>query len=157
MLPGIGQPFPSRDTIVKPTRKASDVFIQWNEQSLLQRVGQTPYRVQAAEVLSNQGATTTGTLGGDQATGAYRVSYMAMVVTAEAASTLELTLSWTYGGLVRSHVFAVLDGSIVGGEQGFVYPVQIDPGTPISYTLTYVGATFRYDATLTAELLQVIS
>lgn len=150
------EPFPSRDAIVKKSRKATDVFTRWNEESLQQRINQTPYRPQPSDVITGIAATESGTLGGDVASGLYRVTYAAFVAVAEALATLTLTLNWTQGGIVRSHVFAALNGAVAAGEQGFVYPVWTDPGTPISYSLAYVGVAFRADAVLSAELVQTI-
>lgn len=155
-IPGFNEPFPVRDAIVKENRRPADVLVRYEEQSLLLQVQAAPRRTQPAAQISLSSSSESGRLGGDQIAGLYRVSWAAYVRTLEAASTVTLAVLWTYGGIVRTQTFTALNGAAVANQQGGVHPIQIDAGTPILYTLTYVGATLVYDATISAELVEAM-
>ena len=160
--PGFNEPYPSRDAIVKPDRHAADVLVRWEEQSLLQRVNQSPYRVQDAEVLPGVAASASGTLGGDQIAGLYRVSFYLEAVGIDPVSqSLTVTIGWTHNGKALTRTLAVLAGAplTIVSTLGGVTSIVIDAGTPISYTLTYASntpGTGTFDVVLSAELLQSI-
>lgn len=162
-IPGFNEPYPSRDAIVKTNRKPTAVLVRWEEQSLLVRVNQAPYRVQDAEVLSGVAASTAGTLGGDQTAGLYRVSFYAECVTADPVSqSLTIVIGWTHNAKALSRTLVVFTGAplTIVSTTGGVAPIEIDPGTPISYTLTYASNTpglGKFDVTLSAELVQAIA
>ncbi len=171
-LIGYNEPFPSRDAIVTVTVGEGDQaqtfkgfptddLIRWMEQSLLQRVQNTPFRLQGADELTSIDASTAGTLGGDQVAGLYRVSVYREVTTADpVSSSLQITLTWTHNGATCSRVLSSFAGApqVLGDNASNTELVQVDPGTPILYTLTYAsaGGVGRFTATLTAELVQPI-
>lgn len=160
MLPGYNEPFPSRDAIVKSSRKSADVFTRWNEQSLLNRVDRTPFRVQSSDQLTNIGASTSGTIATEQAGGLYRVSVYREVTTADpVSSSLAIALGWTHNGKSLTRTLSAFTGApqTVNDTAGDSVVIEIDAGTPISYTVTYASNTpglARFEATLMAELLE---
>lgn len=162
-LPGFNEPYPSRDAIVKPNRHPTDILTRWEEQSLLQRVNQSPYRVQPAEVLTNVAASASGTLGGDQTAGLYRVTFYLECVAADPVSqSLTLVIGWNHNTKALTRSLAVLTGAplAIDSTTGGVAGIDIDAGTPISYTLTYASNTpglGKFDVTMSAELLQAIA
>lgn len=161
MLPGYNEPFPSRDTIVTKKRRATPVFTNWNEQSLLERVNRTPFRVQSSELLEDIGASTTGAIATEQAGGLYRVSVYREVTTQDpVSSSLAIVIGFTHNGKAMTRNLSAFAGApqTTADSVGDSVVIEIDAGTPISYTLTYASNTpglARFEATLMAELLEV--
>lgn len=161
-IPLLGEPFPSRDVIVKPNGKASEVFTRWNEQTLLRRLAATPVLPDPLEVLKNQTAAAAGTIGGTQSGGLYVCNpYLQIVTPAAVANTLQLTLNWTFSGIALSEVFTVLNSIVVGAAAGrqIAPPVTlwIDPNTAVSYSIAYTSnpaAAMVWAAALGLTLLQ---
>lgn len=162
MATGNLEPYPVRDPIVKTSRKAADVLVRYEEQVVQQRLDESPQRVQAAEVLTNIAASDVGTLGGDQSAGLYRVTAYREVTTQDpVSSSLALVISWTHNGKALNKTLAAFGAApqTIFDTAVDVIAVQIDPGTPISYTLTYASNTpalARFACTMSAELLQAI-
>lgn len=160
-LPGYNEPFPSRDAIVKRSRRSTDVFTRWNEQALLERVSRTPFRVQSSEMLEDVGASTSGSIATEQAGGLYRVSVYREVTTADpVSSSLACVLAWTHNGKAMTRTLTAFAGApqTTASNVGDSSVIEIDAGTPISYTLTYASNTpalARFEVTLMAELLEV--
>ena len=160
-LPGYNEPFPSRDAIVKKSRRSTDVFTRWNEQALLERVSRTPFRVQSSEMLENVGASTSGSIATEQSGGLYRVSaYREVTTTDPVSSSLALAVSWTHNGKAMTRTLTAFAGApqTTADSVGDSAVIEIDAGTPISYTLTYASNTpalARFEVTLMAELLEV--
>lgn len=156
------EPYPVRDPIVKKSLKPADVLVRWEEQTLQNRVDASPYRVQDAEVLTDIAASAAGTLGGDQTAGLYRVSaYREVTVQDPVSSSLALVIAWTHNSKALTRTLAAFTGAPqnVNSTVGDVTAIEIDPGTPISYTLTYASNTpglARFSCSLSAELLQSI-
>ena|SRR5688572_18688367 len=162
MLPGYNEPFPSRDVIVKKSRKASDTFIRYSEQSVEQRLARTPFRVQPFDTLTDVSASGSGTIATDQISGVYRVSVYREVTTADpVSSSLAVSVQWTHNGKALTRTLPAFGAApqTVNDSAGDATVIEIDPGTPISYTYTYASNTAglaRFDLTIGAELLQAI-
>lgn len=163
LIPGFNEPFPTRDPIVKESRHPADVLVRWEEQSLQLRVDATPFRVQQADVLTGIIATGSGTLGGDQAAGLYRVTAYREVTAADPVSqSLALTLRWTHNTKPMTRILSAFTGAPMNTNDntGDVAAIEIDPGTPISYDYTYASNTpgvGQFALTISAELLQAIA
>lgn len=162
-IPGFNEPFPSRDAIVKPSRKADDPLVRWTEQSLLERVELTPFRVtQNGEALQVNSSSST-TLGGDQTSGQYRVTLYAEVVTADPVSqSLTLTITWTHNAKPLSRALAAFTGAPMTTLQtvGFTEVIAIDAGTPIGLQWTYASNTPGlgvFEVIANAELVEALA
>lgn len=157
--------FPFADVIVllkgKDAGKCTDELIRWAE-SIEHQADASPTRPQPAENLTNIGASNSGTLGGDQAAGLYRVSVYREVTTADpVSSSLAVAIGWTHNGKALTRTLAAFAGApqTINDTQGDTLVIKIDPGTTISYTLTYASNTpglARFSAALVAELLQTV-
>lgn len=167
-LTGYNEPVPSRDAWVEVTVGGkslkgylTDDALRWLEQSLLQRVNNTPFRLQEADQLTAIAASDSGTLGGDQVAGLYRVNvYREVTVADPVSSGLAITLTWTHNGNVLTRTLSAFASApqLVGDNASDVELVEVQEGTPILYTMTYAsaGGVARFAATLTAELIQPI-
>ena len=157
--------FPYNDVIVElkgeHAGKSTDELSRWVE-SIEQQADASPTRPQPAEELTNVSASDTGTLGGDQAAGLYRVSAYREVTTADpVSSSLAVVIGWTHNGKALTRTLPAFGGTpqTINDTQGDTTVIQIDPGTVISYTLAYLSNTpalARFDVTLMAELLQTV-
>lgn len=161
-IPPLTEPFPSRDKIVKPDGKASDVFIRYNEETLIARLAATPVLPDPVVEIENVNTTQTGTFGGVQSGGLYQIAaYLeCRVADGAGAPTAVLTLNWTHNGKALSRSYTALSGSSTTNTRGEVDVLQIDGGTSVSYTIAYTaGGTpglFRFDASLALTLMQAI-
>ena len=162
-IPGYQEPFPSNDRIVdkegRPTRELND----WIELSLLSQLQASPVRVQPAEVLTGIIGNTVGTLGGDQVAGLYRVTaYREVTIADPVSSGLAIDIAWTHNGKAMTRTLSPFAGApqVITDSAGDVTAMEIDPGTPISYTLTYASNTpglAQFSVTMSAELVQTIA
>ncbi len=83
--------------------------------------------------------------GGNLSAGLFAISWYLSVVTAQAASTAQVTIAWIDGTVSRSFTGALFDGSIAANTQPDErIMIYADAGTPISYAVNYAG-TFSYD------------
>jgi hypothetical protein len=161
-IPGLNEPFPSRDEIVKASRKGADVFVRWIEQGLLARLSASPVLAEPPVVLTDKNTTQADTIGGTQSAGFYQVNAYLECTTADGggAPTAQLTLTWTHNGKVLTRTYTALSGSNVANTRGEVDVIQIDGGTPVDYTIVYTaGATpllFKFSATLSLTLVASI-
>lgn len=139
--------------------KATDVLVKWAE-SIEKQAAASPVRPQPAERLPDISASTSGTLGGEDVAGTYRISVTREVVVADpVSSALAVAIGWTHNGKALTRTLLAFAGApqTVNDTAGDVTVVDIDPGTTISYTLTYASNTpalARFAATLIAELLE---
>ena len=161
-IPGYNEPFLwALNRIADKDGKASGVFSRWFDTAFQARVNATPAVADPPEVLDGETASTSGTVGGTQSAGLYRVSYYAQILTpAGVASGLQLTLTWTHEGVAQTETFTNLTGNLVTTHQSQTYMIEIDPGTTIGYTLTYTSnpaAAMAYYAVLCAELIQPLN
>lgn len=160
-IPGLNEPFPSRDAIVKPNGHASDVFVRYNEQSLLRRLDSTPVLTDPVERLDSQSAGASGTIGGLQAAGLYVLhGYSQILTPAGVSNSLQLTIGWTFNGTTELEIFTALT-SIVPGAAGtrgsHVFVLWLDPNTPVSYSFAYASnaaGAMVWSAALALTLLQ---
>lgn len=157
-LIGFNEPYPSRDPIVKQNRKATDTLIRYEEQSRDPRINAAPFRVQVdAEMTVN--ASTSDTLGGAQTAGLYRITGYAEVQIADPVSqSLTIVIGFTHKTKALTRTVLVFSGApmTINDNAGFVVPLETDPGTSISYTLTYASNTpglGEFLVTLASELV----
>ena len=138
--PGLNEPFPSRDPLVDKQGYPSFDFTRWIDQSLLPRVDASAVSVDAvSEPGANDGVTITP-IGTNQLAGKYRFSiYLQVVTPAGVSSALQVTLTWTYGGVVQTEVFGIVAGNLVTTHQGVSFTFDIDAPGPVSYTIAYAS------------------
>lgn len=155
---GRNEPFPSRDKIVKPTDKATDIFTIWNEQSLLQRLNDTPVQAEPTTEILALAASDAVVIATGQAAGSYRVMVYREVVSAGGASGLAATLTWSHNGKAMARLLTAFSGSpqSLTDSVGDVEFIVIDAGTPIGCSLVYSGAGASFYVALSAELLQTL-
>lgn len=161
--PFLTEPFPSRDRIVTPEGKSSDLFTRWNEETLIRRLASSPVLPDAVELVEHKSAAASGTIGSTQTRGLYVVNGYAQILTpAGVANSLELTLGWTFDGIAQTEVFAALTSIVLGNagtRQSQVVTLWIDANTAVSYSYAYVsnpGGAMVYSAALGLTLLQPI-
>jgi hypothetical protein len=129
---------------------------------LVQALGLSTGRAGANASLSDQSASIGST---DLASGAllgaglYRVSYYARITTpATVSSSLQVSYSWTDGGVTLVSTGAAMTGNTTATVQqggGLIYS---DGASPITYSATYasVGATaMKYRLAVTVERVSV--
>lgn len=95
----------------------------------------------------NQSASlpTTSMDGGNLPAGLYAISWYLSIVTTEAASSAQVRIDWVDDVGAKSYTATALDGSIAGNTQPDVrLLIYSNAASPISYTVTYVGATMVY-------------
>ncbi len=146
--------FPFREPIADPDRLVTQPWRIWFR-DLFVATTQTAAQRIAAVALTGQIAAlavtpfATGSLSG----GLYRVSVFTHILTpASVNSSLIVTVSFTHNGVACSMASAALTGNLTTSVQGTTFPIQIDAGTPISYSTTYVsnaaGMTYALAAAL---------
>lgn len=158
--PGFNEPFPSRDAIVKPDGTPRQVFTDWMNETLQTRLADTPFQVRK-EIDLEVGVSTSGTLDTEDLGGLYRVTAYREVTAADpVSSSLDLTIAWTRDGKALTRTLSAFAGApqTINDTTGDVAVIEIDPGTPISFTLTYASNTpgaSQFLVTLIAELVNV--
>lgn len=96
----------------------------------------------------NQGATipTTPMDGGNLSAGLYLVSWYLEIVTAAGATSVQVSISWESLTVSRTYAGAVLSGAVATNnqpnERALIY---VDAASPITYSVTYVGAGMTYN------------
>lgn len=162
-IPGLNEPFPSRDRIVEKDGHPSYLFTNWNERVLLARLQASPVLAETPTVLVDQAAAAAGDLAVNVSGGFYRVEVFSALSVADAvANSLQLTLSWTLNGHAYTETFAALTSLVVGAagsRQSAVFVMQVDPNTAVSYSFAYVSNTpgaMRWQTAATLTLIQAI-
>lgn len=158
--------FPFNDLIVllsgKDKGKSTQELQDWAA-TLLRQAEASPVRPQPAEVLTDVVANAMGTLTGVEAAGLYRVTaYREVTVADPVSSSLAIAISWTHNGKALTRTLSAFTGApqTTTNTAGDVTAIEIDPGTTISYALTYASNTpglAQFSVTMSAELLQTIS
>lgn len=164
-------PYPSRDGMVqvrdakdshgKPIQ-LGDLVREWDSYFLARDARQnlTPFVVPAgSEAALNQTAAIAITaIGGTLVEGLYRINSYVQIVTPDAvANSVQVVISYTYGGVAQTETFAAVTGITTGTHQGLIYPFMVDAGTPVSYTVNYSSNTPNacvYSVILELELVK---
>lgn len=162
-LPGYGEPFPSRDRIVEKDGSATDIFTRYMEQSLLQRLNQTSYRVPSVPAQPGVVGSGVGTLVANAVGGQYRISIYREVVSADpVSSSLAIVIAFTHNGKALTRSASAFAGApqTANDNAGDTIVIDVDAGTPISYTATYASNTpalAQFYLSFTPELIQATS
>lgn len=120
--------------------------------------------VQAAATRVNSTAQTaqTGSIAatdissGNLKAGVYRVSYYARITEpASISSSLQVTISWTDGGVAQSLTGAALTGNTSTTLETFSYLIHIDAGSPVRYAVAYgsAGTPMQYRLDVVLEVI----
>jgi hypothetical protein len=157
--------FPFDDVLVllkgENAGKATDELVKWGE-SVGRQADASPTRPQAYQPITGIGASASGTLGGEDVSGVYRVTVYREVTTADpVSSALNGSINWTHNSKAMTRALSAFGGGLqsILDSAGDTLEIQIDPGTAISWTLVYASNTpglARFTATLIAELLQTV-
>lgn len=157
-LPGLNEPFPSRDKMVTEERYPEGEFVRWVEQSLLPRVDSAAASVDTVQAAGLTDAVTITPIGSDQVAGKYRFSiYLQVVTPAGVTSSLQVTLTWIYNGIVQTETFPLLNGNANTTHQGAIYTFDLNDAGPVSYAIAYASNPSNamvYDYSLTLELVK---
>ncbi len=160
-IPGFNEPFPSRDTIVKKSRKADDALLRYEEQSQKPRVDASPALVDDDQQDGQSASIPTTAIGGTQIAGSYEVSgYVQVVTPAGVASSFQVTLGWTYRGVPQSEVLTLENGNLTTTRQGFTQAIRIDGGSIVTYAIAYTSnpaSAMVYDAYVALTLKAALS
>ena len=158
--------FPFDDLIIETQGqhfgKASQVLTDWSA-SLERQAGASPVQPNPPILLTDVQANGSGVLGGLESAGLYRVSVYREVTTADpVSSSLTIDLAWTHNGKALTRTLSLFAGApqTVTDTASDVEMMEVDPGTSISYTLTYVSNTpgaARYSVTMAAELVGAVA
>lgn len=145
MATAVGPIFPFRE----PIAGALLVTPRWRRWLLALReaVDLTPISVPIEPQL-NESASLPATAmdGGNLPAGLYAISWYLSIETTEAGSSAQVTIAWVDGGAAKSYTATVVDGSIADNVQGDVkLLIYSDAASPITYAVTYVGATMVYN------------
>lgn len=139
-----GPIFPFRDPI------AGELLVtpRWRRWllNLREAVNLTPISVPIPPQ-ENKSATlpVTSMDGGNLAAGLYSVSWYLPIRTTEAASTAQVSIAWVDHAVAKSYTATSVDGSIANNFQADVkLLLYSDAASPITYAVTYVGATMVY-------------
>lgn len=86
----------------------------------------------------------------------YRISAtLAQTITAGVSAAFQITIKWTYNGIVRQRVGANVNGNTTAsGDEMPSFQVIVDAGTNITYECSYASnppATAAFDLAVTAE------
>lgn len=158
--------FPYNDEIIGDKgvdrNKATDELIKWAE-SITRQSEASPVLPQPVTRLTGVDASDSGTLGGVDTAGVYRISaYREVTVADGVSSSLALEIAWTHNTKALTRVLSAFSGApqAITDTVSDVTMIEIDSGTAISYTLTYASNTAglaEFQVVLAAELIQTIS
>lgn len=158
--------FPYNDEIVGAKgvdrMKATDELIKWAE-SITRQAEASPVLPQPVERLTGVAASDSGTLGGVDTAGVYRVSaYREVTVADPVSSSLAIEIAWTHNAKSLTRLLSTFSGApqALTDTASDVTVIEIDSGTVISYTITYASNTLglaEFQVVLAAELIQTIS
>lgn len=161
-------PLPMTDPIARPRRRdefkpsqkdpleglLSDAWADYLSR-LAQNVQASATRVSSSSPVNQAGSiAATDVSGGALKAGLYRLSYYARITqAATVSSSLDVTISWTDGGVAQSQTGASITGNTVTTFQSVTLFFHSDASAPISFSTVYtsVGATpmqYRLDVTL---------
>lgn len=157
---------PFNDVLVemkgKDAGKATDELVKWAE-GVQRQSNASPVAPDPSVQLEDIAASTSGTLGGDIPSGLYAIYlYREVTVQDPVSSSLTVALGWTHNGKALTRTMTAFAGApqTVNDTVGDVAVLEIDPNTPISYTITYTSNTpamARFQCALIANLLQTLS
>ena len=119
-------------------------FIRWLS-GLRAEVDARPKRDVHVRSASNTAAIATTALAIDTVhAGVWRISVQVRVVTpATTSSEVQVTISWTQGGVTQTQTTALLNGNLTTTREGLTVVLRATQATPVSYAVSYtsVGAT----------------
>lgn len=144
-----GPLFPFNDPISENVDGKDLVQFRWRRWflNLRRAVDNAAVAVPVAPKLAQSASQPVTTMdGGNLPAGLYGVAWYLPITTTEAASSAQVTIAWVDSGVAKSYQAPLVDGSIVNNTQvDQRITFYSDGGSPISYAITYVGATMVYD------------
>lgn len=167
-MPIVNQaPVPIREPITTPPRKPDDplgwrMTVPWIEYftSIVAAVDERPSRLNSVS-RTDQSASISATdfSGGSLSAGLYRVSYYVRVTQAAGTSSaINVTLSWTDGGVSQSRTSASVNGNTTTSIDMDTWLIHVDTNSPVRYATTYISVgspVMKYRTDLTLELVKV--
>lgn len=147
--------------------KATDEMARWGE-GIQRQASAAPVAPNPAERLGAPAAgppltaSASGTIGGAIPSGMYTVYvYREVLVADPVSSSLNGTINFTHNGKALTRSLATFGGApqTINDNIGDVIPIETDPNTGISYTLTYASNTpalAGFQVTLLANLMETV-
>lgn len=137
-LVGLHQDSPARDGYM------TESWVRWFDQLGLVLEGAS-VRVASVELSAQQaGVPATNFVGTTLSAGLYRATYYVRVTQpATVASSVQVTLDWTEGGVTPNFTGALVNGNTTTSFDSATQTFLVGAGQPVRYTLAYasVGAT----------------
>lgn len=136
----------------------SDAWVDYISR-LVQTVQSSSTRINSASLIDQSASiSATDMSGGGLKTGLYRVTYHARITKAAGvSSSLQVTLSWTDGGIAQSQSGAAITGNTTATLQSGTFLIHIDTASPVRYATTYASnpaATMTYRLDVILEIIQ---
>lgn len=160
-LPGFNEPFSARDRVVDGDGTASTYFTRFMNETLVPRIGRSAYRVSGPPPQTDLQASGLAVLIASATAGQYRISvYREVVVADPVSSSLAIVIGFTHNTKALLRTLAAFAGApqTANDNAGDTVVIDVDAGTPITYTATYASNTpgvARFYLSLTPELVQV--
>lgn len=150
MATDVGPLFPFNDPISEDVGGKQLVQFRWRRWFLNLRndVSNSSVGIPVAPQLTkSESFPVTSMDGGSLAAGLYAIAWYLAIVATEALSSVHVDIAWVDQGIAKSYTAApVLDGSVANNVQvDQRILIYSDAGQPITYAITYVGATMAYD------------
>ncbi len=153
------EPIPYNDDLTKDNQ-ITDEWSRWLTQTLLPQVQNAPTRVEnyTTGLAGSNASGPLTPLGSVQIAGQFRYNHYLQILSPDGGgSGAQVTLTWTFGGIVQQQVFAANNGDLTTTHEGITYVIHVDAGTPVSIAVAYTSTTpglmaYYYAAQL--ELLQ---
>ena len=144
MATSVGPIFPFKEAI------AGNLLVtpRWRRWllNLRESVDLTPIAVPVpAQLDQSASLPSTSMDGGNLPAGLYAISWYLSIMTTQAGSTVQVAISWFELTVLKTYTATVVAGAVANNFQAdqriLIYS---DAASPISYAITYVGATMVY-------------
>lgn len=150
--------FPVREPISDPSGLISQPWqIYFRDQNIAQSSSTSNAVTPIALSTQNASIGTTAFPAASLNGGLYIFTYYARITgAAGVSSSVQVSLAWTDGSIACSKTFTAITGNTTSTTGSESYMINIDPGTPVSYSTTYAsnpGAAMTYDLSLVLEAI----
>lgn len=149
-------PFPSRNTVVEPSRILASLWRDWLS-VLRDRANLSPVRVASVRAVAQSAAVAATTAYTVANSGLYRATWAARITqVATVSSSLAVTINWTDNAVVCSQTGSAMTGNLVTTQQSGQVVFYADAASVVTYSTAFasVGAqTMNYALSIVVEAL----
>lgn len=133
-------PIPINDALVDDRKMVTSTWVDWMT-TLTTVVSQGPNRLNSTTATAQAASiSATDASGGGIGAGSYRVSYYAQITQAATInSSLTVTLTWTYNGVLQTFSGTAITGNTTTTNQSGSLTI-LAAGSPVNYSTTYASA-----------------